>query len=61
MKFNMIVLMTSCEPKRAFSTPGIAAQNAPLKIAAAKHNGISNHEDQPANVMPTHAVANAAM
>ncbi len=37
MKFNMIVLITSCDPKRAFNTPGIAPQIAPMPIAA-MHN-----------------------
>src|SRR5690348_17801990 len=41
---------------RAFNTPGIAAQNAPVKIAAAKHSGIRNHADKLKKVIPTHAV-----
>ena len=61
MKFNMIVLITSCDPKRAFKTPGIAPQNAPLSIAARKQSGISNHGVRFAKVIPTQAVANAAM
>ncbi len=43
MKFNMIVLMTSCDPKRAFNTPGIAPQKAPASIAASKQNGTRSH------------------
>ena len=39
MKFNMIVLMTSCEPKRALSTPGIAPHTAPAATAASTHSG----------------------
>ena len=39
MKFNMIVLMTSCDPNRALSTPGIAPQIAPATIATMQHNG----------------------
>src|SRR2546430_6928808 len=31
MKFNMIVLMTSCEPNRALRIPGIAAQVPPAR------------------------------
>ena len=40
MKFNMIVLMTSCEPKRAFKKPGIAPQNAPTTIAVRMSSGM---------------------
>ena len=61
MKFNMIVLMTSCEPKYAFSTPGIAPHNAPISIAARKHNGTRIQAERFAKTIPTHAVANAAM
>jgi hypothetical protein len=61
MKFNMMVLITSCDPKRAFSTPGIAAQKAPLSIAPAKQNGTRSHGVKLAKVIPTHAVANAAI
>jgi hypothetical protein len=43
MKFNMIVLITSCEPNRAFNTPGIAPQNAPEKIAG----GEAERDQQP--------------
>jgi hypothetical protein len=39
MKFSMIVLMTSCEPKRALRTPGMLPQNAPAAIAARQHSG----------------------
>ena len=65
MKFNMIVLITSCEPKRAFKTPGIAPQTPPPTIAAMKHKrqmhgSPSASHDSPPNVMPTQAVANAA-
>ncbi len=57
----MIVLMTSCEPKRAFKTPGIAPQMPPPTIAPMKHIGISSHGERLAKVMPTQAVANAPM
>ena len=61
MKFSMMVLMTSCEPKRAFSTPGIAPQTPPATIAGEdKH--MRNQQPRRgrfAKVMPTQAVANA--
>ena len=61
MKFNMIVLMTSCDPKRAFKTPGIAPQNAAGKSRPAKQSGIREPwRDRFAKVIPTQAVANAA-
>ena len=60
MKFIMIVLMTSCEPKRAFSKPGIAPHAAPAAIAAAKQSGTSTTAGSDPSTMPTHAVANAA-
>ena len=41
MKFNMIVLMTSCDPNFALSTPGIPRQIAPAAIAAMQHKGTS--------------------
>ena len=46
MKFIMIVLITSCEPNRAFSSPGIAPHAAPAAIAAAKHSGTSTTRRQ---------------
>ena len=61
MKFIMIVVITSCAPKRALSTPGIAPHAAPERMAAAKQRGISSHAGQPAKVIPAQAVANAAM
>jgi hypothetical protein len=60
MKFNMIVLITSCDPKRAFSTPGIAAQAAPAPTAARQQSGTSRSDGSPASLIPTHAVAKAA-
>ncbi len=33
MKFNMIVLITSCDPNRAFKTPGMPPQIAPAPIS----------------------------
>ena len=60
MKFSMIVLITSCEPNRAFKMPGIAPQTPPATIAATKHNGINSQAERWAKVMPTQAVAKAA-
>ena len=57
----MIVLMTSCEPNRAFNTPGMAPQQAPLRIAARQVSGIRIQAELFAKVMPAQAVAKAAM
>jgi hypothetical protein len=61
MKFIMIVLMTSCEPNRAFNTPGIVAHAAPLRMAARHVSGIKIQAGLWANEIPAHAVANAAI
>ena len=61
MKFIMIVVITSCAPKCALSTPGIAPHAAPATIAVRKQSGTSSHADHPAKVIPTQAVAKAAM
>ena len=46
MKFIMIVLITSCDPNRALSNPGIAPQIAPAAMAARKHSGTSTSRRQ---------------
>ena len=61
MKFIMIVLMTSWEPRRAFNRPGMAPHAAPLRIAVKHASGIRNQAERLANVIPAHAVANAAI
>ena len=61
MKFIMIVLMTSWDPKRAFNTPGIPAHTAPLKMATAQVSGTRTHAGLFAKEIPAHAVAKAAM
>ena len=61
MKFIMIVVMTSCAPNRALSTPGIAPHTAPERMAVRKQSGMSIQADHPANVIPTQAVAKEAM
>ena len=61
MKFIMIVVITSCAPNRALSTPGIAPHAPPERTAARKQSGTSSHAGHPANAIPTQAVANAAI
>ena len=60
MKFNMIVLMTSCDPKRALRIPGMPPQMPPATTAAAQQSGSSTTAGRPASSIPTQAVANAA-
>src|SRR4051794_19963718 len=76
MKLSMIVLITSWDPNLAFNIPGIAPHNPPTTIAAKMHKGTSKYHgrlihDQfssfpkmfttvPPNLIPTHAVENAA-
>ncbi len=61
MKFIMIVVMTSCAPKRALSNPGMPPQTAPVSMAARKHRGMSSTAGRFAQVMPTQAVTKEAM
>ena len=61
MKLSMIVLMTSCAPKRAFNTPGIAPHSDPAAIAQIMHNGIRRMPGTAVKVMPAHAAAKAPM
>ena len=56
----MIVLITSCDPKRAFNTPGMAPQTAPESTAARKHDGSRIQAGSDPSVIPTQAVTNAA-
>ena len=39
MPFNMMVVITSCAPVRALSTPGMAPKSAPPTAAARSANG----------------------
>ena len=57
----MMVVITSCAPKRALSTPGTAPQMPPARMAARKHSGSSNTAGRFASSIPTQAVAKAAM
>ena len=59
MKFIMIVLITSCEPNRALSAPGIAPHTAPAPIAAIIAIGIRTNPGNFVKVIPTQAAANA--
>ena len=52
MKFIIIVLMTSCEPNRAFKMPGTAPQIPPAIIAARIANGTSKIDGQPRERQP---------
>ena len=61
IQFIMIVLITSCDPKRAFNSPGIAPHIPPAAMAAATQSGTSTTAGHDPSTMPTHAVANAAM
>ncbi|OGF23154.1 MAG: hypothetical protein A2V63_05345 [Candidatus Eisenbacteria bacterium RBG_19FT_COMBO_70_11] len=58
MKLSMIVLITSCAPKRALSTPGMNPQAPPAAAAASRQSGSSAIAGSPASAAPTSAAAN---
>ena len=61
MKFIMIVVMTSCAPNRALSTPGIPPHTPPASTAAKQQSGTNRIAGSPPKVIPTQAVAKEAM
>ena len=56
-KFSMIVLITSCAPKRALSTPGIAPQPAPAAAAASSASGSCTPAGRPVSEAPARPAA----
>src|SRR4051794_6513511 len=59
MKFNMIVVITSCAPNRDLRTPGTPPTTPPPTAAATRYTGsVSNAGNPDGSARPTNAATN---